>query len=102
MRWWIAVASMVVLSCGLCLADAPKLGKGTMIEVDGNPINVEVGHLVPDAVDFNADGKKDLLVGQFRNGRIVLYLNEGTDSAPVFKEGKELEAGGEPIKLDAG
>ena len=47
MRWWIAVASMVILGCGLCLADAPKLGKGAMIEVDGTPIDIEIGHLVP-------------------------------------------------------
>jgi len=102
MRSCIAVVLVTVLCCGFCLADAPKLDKGVRIEANGAPIDIEIGHLVPDAVDFNGDGRKDLVVGQFKEGCIRLYLNEGTDAAPVFKEGKPLEAAGQVIKLDAG
>ncbi len=102
MRLYVVVVSMAVLCWGLCLADAPKLDKGVRVEVNEAPIDIEVGHLVPDAVDFNGDGKKDLVVGQFKEGCIRLYVNEGTDAAPVFKEGKPLEAVGQVIKLDAG
>lgn len=75
---------------------------GFKIAAGGKPIDVEIGHLVPDVVDWNNDGKKDLVVGQFKEGAIRLYLNEGTDSKPVFGEFSLLAAGGKPIKLDAG
>lgn len=79
-----------------------RLGKGVKLEAAGEPIDVEVGHLVPRACDWNNDGKKDLIVGQFRDGAIRLYLNQGTDTAPVFGEFSLLQAGGKPIRLDAG
>ena len=79
-----------------------KLGKGVKLEAAGEPIDAEIGHLVPRACDWNNDGKKDLIVGLFRDGAIRLYLNQGTDAAPVFGEFSLLQAGGKPIRLDAG
>ena len=79
-----------------------KFAEGKKVMAGDEPINGEVGHLVPCVVDWNNDGKKDLVVGQFGNGAIRLYLNGGTDVAPVFGESTLLEAGGKPIKLDAG
>ncbi len=76
--------------------------KGVRIEAGGKPIDIEVGHLVPRTCDWNNDGKKDLIVGQFANGAIRLYLNQGTDAAPVFGKFSLLQAGGKPIRLDAG
>ena len=35
-------------------------------------------------VDWNGDGKKDLICGQYDYGRIRFYPNVGTNSAPVF------------------
>lgn len=37
----------------------------------------------PTVVDWNNDGRKDLVVGA-RYGKIYVYLNEGTDTEPVF------------------
>ena len=68
----------------------------------GKPIDIEVGHLVPCTLDWNGDGKKDLIVGQFAGGKIRLYLNQGTDKAPEFGDFSFLEAGGEQISLPAG
>ncbi len=76
--------------------------EGVLIEAAGKPIDIEIGHLVPKACDWNNDGKKDLLVGQFKDGAIRLYLNQGTDAAPVFEDSTVLQAGGKPVKLDAG
>ncbi len=75
---------------------------GVRIEADGQPINVSVGHLVPCAVDWNADGKKDLLIGQFSGGSVRLYLNHGTDVSPEFGDFSYLDAGGQEIHLPAG
>jgi hypothetical protein len=84
------------------VAAEPRLREGIMIQAAGKPIDIEVGHLVPCVTDWNSDGKKDLIVGQFANGAIRLYLNEGTDEEPVFGDSSFLQAGGKPIKLDAG
>ena len=83
-------------------AEESAFRQGVRIEAAGKPIDIEIGHLVPRACDWNNDGKKDLLVGQFREGAIRLYLNQGTDTAPVFEDFAVLKAGGKPIKLDAG
>ena len=75
---------------------------GVRIEADGKPIEIPVGHLVPCALDWNVDGKKDLIVGQFAGGRIRYYPNQGTDIAPEFGDFSYLDAGGEEIHLPAG
>ena len=84
------------------LEEKISFAAGDRLTAGGEVIDVEVGHLVPCAVDWNNDGKKDLVVGQFSAGSIRLYLNDGTDSEPAFNEFSLLEAGGKPIRLDAG
>jgi hypothetical protein len=88
--------------CLLCSAEAAEFQQGVKLEADGKPIDVEVGHLVPWVADWNADGKKDLIVGQFAGGKVRLYLNQGADTAPVFKDFTCLQAGGREISLPAG
>ena len=46
--------------------------------------------------DWNNDGKKDLLVADGR-GWLWLYLNQGTDAAPVLAAGVRVQANGKPI-----
>ena len=79
-----------------------KFQKGIKLEANSKVINVEVGHLVPCVSDWNSDGKKDLIVGQFSAGAIRLYLNNGTDTKPVFNDFSFLHAGDKQIRLDAG
>lgn len=86
----------------LCSAALPQFHEGVKIQCDGKDIDVEVGHLVPCVTDWNGDSKKDLIVGQFREGKICLYLNQGTNEKPEFKGFTEIQAGSKPIRLDAG
>jgi hypothetical protein len=76
--------------------------EGVKLRAAGEVIDVKVGHLVPHVVDWNNDGKKDMLTGQFSGGRITLYVNIGTDEAPEFGKGEILHADNKPIRLDAG
>ena len=76
--------------------------EGVRLEADGKPIDVDIGHLVPTVTDWNGDGRKDLIFGQFVGGKIGLYLNRGTDAAPVFGDLEYLCAGGAEISLPAG
>ena len=80
----------------------PELLEGVKIQAGGEDINIKVGHLVPCVVDWNNDGRKDLLVGQFSKGKIRVYLNEGTDEKPVFNKFEYLKAKGKEISLRSG
>jgi len=75
---------------------------GTKLEVNGSPIDIEVGHLVPNVADWNNDGKKDLIVGQFNQGKIRLYLNNGTDSDPRFDNYEYIQSSYTDISLAYG
>lgn len=96
-------AALAVLALALpALADAPVLKEGVPLEVGGKPLDIKVGHLVPVAVDWDLDGRQDLLVGQFLGGKICLYRNVGSKGKPVFTEPEVLKAGGKDISLPAG
>jgi len=82
-------------------ADPPDLQKGLYIYDGAVPLSVD-RHSAPTAVDWNNDGKKDLVVGQFTYGYIWLYLNKGTDLNPVFSGGSLVESNGAPITTTYG
>ena len=102
MRKLLMCTLICLLLPAFCLAAVPQFQEGVKIQANGKDIDVKVGHLVPCVADWNGDLKKDLIVGQFSGGKISLYLNEGTNEKPEFKGLIEMQAGGEPIRLDAG
>ena len=53
----------------------------------------------PRVVNWDHDGKKDLLVGQV-DGKIQIFLNTGSDDAPVFDEGSILTVGSGATEQD--
>jgi len=66
----------------------------------GKPLKVNGGSLdvgsdsSPDVVDWNGDGKKDLVIGN-DSGEIIVFLNQGTNHEPQFNnQGDKL-----PLKL---
>jgi hypothetical protein len=68
--------------------------------LDGDqPVDVDVGHPMPCVVDWDGDGKKDLLVGQFGDGKLRIYLNHGTDAKPQFSGFSYVQAGGKNARV---
>jgi hypothetical protein len=65
-------------------------------------IDVEVGHAAPLFTDFDGDGLKDLLVGQFGEGKLRVYRNVGTLGEPRFTEHKLFQAEGADGKVPTG
>lgn len=65
---------------------SPAFDGGTLLQV-GSPgfkVPIDVGYrATPCVVDWNNDGRKDLVVGAL-DGKIHIYINEGTDTVPDF------------------
>jgi hypothetical protein len=72
------------------------------LEAAGKPIDTEIGHAHPWVYDFDRDGKRDLLVGQYGGGKLRIYRNVGTDEKPQFGEPAWFEAGGQVATVAAG
>jgi large repetitive protein len=75
---------------------SPTFDGGTFLQVGmpGQKININGGgRPTCSVVDINNDGRKDLLVGSI-DGKVRVYLNEGTDTAPDFRTTLFLQAGG--------
>jgi hypothetical protein len=75
------------------------LGPPMKLMAEGKPIRVESpGFACPSWADLDGDGKPELLVGQFRAGKIKVYSHlEGVQFAPgkwLQADGKEAEVPG--------
>lgn len=92
--------ALILVVAGVVLTNITQLSAElkppVRLEAAGKPIDAsEIGHAAPFVYDFDGDGLKDLLVGQFKDGLLWIYHNEGTNSEPKlaagvkFKEGKE-------------
>lgn len=97
-----AFAAAVLLAALPAAAAPPRLGPPVRLQAAGQPIDVEVGHAAPTVWDFDGDGVPDLLVGQFGGGKLRLYRNLGTASAPRFEGHAWFEAGGAAASVPAG
>ena len=92
----ILILVLAVLLATTSISLSAELAEPVRLEAAGKPIDAtEIGHAAPFVCDFDGDGIKDLLVGQFGDGLLWIYRNEGTNSEPKlaagvkFKEGKE-------------
>ena len=89
------VLVLAVLTATASISLSAELEPPVRLEAAGKPVDTEIGHAAPFACDFDGDGIKDLLVGQFGDGLLRIYHNKGTNSEPElaagvkFKEGKE-------------
>ena len=65
---------------------ADDLSPPVQIMAGDKPIDVTIGHAAPFMADMNGDGKRDLLVGQFGDGALRIYMNAGTNDQAKFDE----------------
>jgi len=80
---------------------APTFDAGTFLQVGqpGSKVTMNLGgRATPEVVDWNNDGRRDLVVGAM-DGRIHLFINEGTDTAPDFRVDTILQAAGAPLAV---
>lgn len=87
--------------------EGPADGSGELLppvrlEANGKPIDTAVGHAAPFVGDFDGDGKRDLLVGQFGDGILWVYKNVGTNEAPNFAAGVKFKDGAQDGRVPTG
>jgi hypothetical protein len=91
-----------------------ELAPPVRLTAGDSPIDVTVGHAAPHVMDFDGDGLRDLLVGEFgtgtflqerlpesrrskksgyAEGKLRIYRNVGTNAAPAFADFEYLRAG---------
>src|SRR5438132_6557985 len=89
---------LILASLGLILPPAAdfarELAPPIRLEAAGKPIDTGIGHAAPFVCDFDGDGVRDLLVGQFGSGVLWVYRNEGTNAKPKFAKGVKFKDGG--------
>jgi hypothetical protein len=80
------------LACGAAEFERPVRLKGgdELVRVESP------GYAAPCWADVDADGKKDLLVGQFNQGKIQVFRNRGEGE---LAEGTWLEAAGKVAEI---
>jgi hypothetical protein len=94
----------VLLGAAPGLADRPAsdLAPPVRVEAAGKPIDTDVGHAAPFVGDFDGDGVNDLLVGQFGQGILWVYRNEGTGAKPKLAAGTKFKDGREDGRVPTG
>jgi hypothetical protein len=103
MRWHCTILSVLAVTAGVRAEDLGELQPPVPLRVAGKPLDVERdGHSAPFVGDFDGDGMRDLLVGQFHEGRLRIYRNLGSNSKPRFESYTWFEAGGKPGSVPVG
>jgi len=98
MKQLLVLASALVV---LAFAQAPRFQGPFPVNSGGNPIDLSY-YGAPVMYDWDGDGNKDLICGEFDGGYMRYYRNIGADSNPEFNGYEYLSASGSHITLPYG
>ena len=88
---------------GLLLGWTPTWLPEYQLTADGTVIGEgRFYYAAPCIAHWDGDGVKDLILGQFTDGSIRFYRNQGTNAAPEFTTFEYLYADGSIITLPYG
>jgi len=78
--------------------DSPSFSESTRLKFGG--LEISGRSLAPNIVDFDGDGRKDLVVRDSRG--FYWYRNVGDDSAPIFATKVAIKSGSTQVRIDVG
>jgi len=81
----LSCCALALTPAGNALAGGDIFEAPVRIQAGGEFIDVEVGHAAPYLYDWDGDGVRDLLVGQFGGGKLRIYRNGGTNEDPAYQ-----------------
>lgn len=91
----------VLVLCGLAAAAAPAFAPYTWMYASG--VKIDVGYYgAPFVVDWDGDGLKDLVLGEFSYGKIRFYPNSDSNDSPVLTSFTYIQSSGADITLPYG
>jgi len=90
-----------VILLGL-LQGAGELLAPFALEAGGAPLDAPGGNSAPCVVDWDGDGRFDLVVGEYEDGAVRLYRNVGERGAPRFEAGVRLKHAQGEVKVPYG
>ena len=86
------VLGVLALGGSAALCSAADFQPPVRLKAGDAPVRVESpGYAAPCWADIDADGKKELLVGQFNKGKIRVFKHQGAEK---FAPGEWLQAEG--------
>ncbi len=92
----------VYYNCGCGGSVPPRFSTssagGVFAQENGHDLQVPSGRSSPVIMDFDGDGKKDVLSGN-TDGQILFYRNTGLDALPMFSGYSLVRSNGQPIAL---
>jgi hypothetical protein len=95
---WLVLTSILAAQTRDSQLQAP-----VQVMADGAPLDVQrSGHSAPCWGDFDGDGVNDLLVGQFEEGWLRIYRNQGTNARPQFSGHEWFRAGAQLGRVPSG
>jgi hypothetical protein len=102
------VAGLVIACCAATANRAAgtslQLGPAQLVQAGGSDLTVP-GYSVPQYVDWDNDGRHDLIVGEGgagSPGKVRVYRNVGTSAAPLFSDYQYVQSLGSDLVVDAG
>jgi hypothetical protein len=103
MRLRCVLCGVAILSALAMTARAGELAAPVHVLADGQPLDVGgIGYAAPFMADYDGDNVRDLFVGRFSQGRLRIYRNLGTNSAPRFGQYERFKDGAETGRVPAG
>ena len=96
------LAALMALPMAVAGDAATELAEPVRLLAGDKPIDVEVGHAAPFLVDFDGDGTRDLLVGQFGGGKLRVFRNLGTNEDARYDQFEWFQAGDAEGKVPGG